>query len=219
MNKLKPKIIVFASGTKDAGGSGLQKLIENSKSGILNADIAGAVSNYENGGVKKIADRFGLQFLHFSGPYTAEEYQKIAKASQADFTILSGWLKLVSGLNPSKTINIHPGPLPELGGAGMYGIHVSKAAIEKYKKGELLNSAVSMHFVTEQYDKGPIFFKYPVAILDDDTPEDLFARVNKVEHGWQSFITSLVVTGQISWDGKGKVIVPDWYRKMPFSRV
>jgi len=211
-----PKIIIFSSGTKDGGGSGFEKLIENSKTGILNAKIIGVVSNHPNGGVRRIADLHNIQFLHFNGPYTAKEYQKIIKAAQTDYIILSGWLKLVVGLDATKTINIHPGPLPELGGSGMYGVHVSEAAIKAFKKGSLPYSAVSMHFVTEEYDKGPIFFKYPVAILKDDTPKDLFARVNKIEHGWQSFITNLVVSGEISWDGKNKVQMPEWYKKMTF---
>lgn len=213
MNTKKPKILVFASGTKTGGGSGFEELIENSKTGVLNAEIAGVVSNYPDGGVASIARREGVEFLHFSGPYVTEEYRKVIEASQADFVVLSGWLKLIEGNDPAKTINIHPGPLPELGGNGMYGIHVSEAAIKLFKEGKLKYSAVSMHFVTPKYDEGPVFFKYPVIIKEDDTPETLFARVNKVEHGWQSFITNLVVNGEIRWDGNGDVVNPEWMRK------
>ena len=87
------------------------------------------------------------------------------------------------------------------------------AAIEAFKSREAERSAVTMHFVTEKYDEGPIFFQYPVFIQDDDTPLTLAARVNKIEHAWQSFITNLVLEGDISWDGKNKksLIVPSWY--------
>lgn len=212
----KSKILVFASGTKTGGGSGFEKLIENSKTGMLSVEIAGVVSNNPEGGVRQIADRERIQFLHFPGPYVAGEYRKVIEASQADFVVLSGWLKLIEGHDPVKTINIHPGPLPELGGDGMYGIHVSEAAIKLFKEGKLKYSAVSMHFVTPRYDEGPIFFKYPIVIKKNDTPETLFVRVNKIEHGWQSFITNLVVNGEIRWDGEGKVEVPGWYERMGF---
>ena len=52
----------------------------------------------------------------------------------------------------------------------------------------------------------------PVGTLAEET---LGARVNKIEHGWQSWATNLVVTGQIRLLD-GKVIVPEWYKLMEF---
>ncbi len=204
-----PKIIVFASGTKEGGGSGFQELAENSFSEVLDADIVAVVSNHKEGGVQKKAQELNIPFEYMPAPWSAEQYQELAK--KADWVILSGWLKLTKGLNPQKTINIHPGPLPQFGGDGMYGHYVHEAVMEAYKKGKVKNSAVSMHFVTEKYDEGPVFFQYPVRIRENDTPESLAARVNKIEHGWQSYITNLVVHGKIKWDGK-KLIVPSWYQ-------
>lgn len=215
------KIIVFASGTKDGGGSGFENLVNATKSGILNAEILAVVSNHENGGVRERADRLGIKFIHFAARKlpesdefidkegnkidpsefsTAENYQRLTK--DADLVCLSGWLKLVTGLNPQKTINIHPGPLPRFGGAGMYGHHVHEAVMEAYKRGEVKNSAVSMHFVTEKYDEGPLFFSQSVPILPGDTAETLAKRVNEAEHKWQPIITQKVLSGEIFWDGK-----------------
>ncbi|PIR40142.1 MAG: hypothetical protein COV33_01460 [Candidatus Zambryskibacteria bacterium CG10_big_fil_rev_8_21_14_0_10_34_34] len=64
------------------------------------------------------------------------------------------------------------------------------------------HSAVSMHFVTEKYDEGPLFFSQSVPILPNDTAETLAKRVNEAEHKWQPVITEKVLTGEISWDGK-----------------
>lgn len=194
----KPKIIIFASGTKDGGGSGFENMANASKDGVLNADIT-VVSNHENGGVRERADRLGIPFIHMIAPFTAEKYQEITK--DFDLIALSGWLKLVTGLDPRKTINIHPGPLPRFGGAGMYGHFVHEAVIEAYKKGEVTHSAVSMHFVTEKYDEGPLFFSEPVEITPDDTPETLAKKVNEAEHKWQPIVTEQVLKGEISWDG------------------
>jgi len=207
------KIIVFASGTKEGGGSGFQELVENSHAGILNASIVAVVSNHANGGVKRRADNLGIPFVYFSGPWQDDQYVKIVQEYQPDLISLSGWLKTVKGLDPRKTINIHPGPLPRFGGAGMYGHHVHEAVIVAFRKGEIMSSAVTMHFVTEKYDEGPIFFQYPVLIREEDTLESLAERVNKIEHGWHSWVTNLVVHGQISWDGRNPetLIVPSWY--------
>ena len=203
-----PKLLVFSSGTKEAGGSGFENLVLASRNGILNADIVGVVSNHAEGGVKARADKLGVPFIHFTKPWDAESYQRIAAESGADFFALSGWLKLVNGLDAntpfnSKTVfNIHPGPLPQFGGDGMYGHFVLEAVMNAYKNGEASSSGVSMHFVTEKYDEGPIFFLGNVPINPGDTAETLAARVNEREHYFQPRITNLVVNGEIKWDGK-----------------
>lgn len=208
------KILVFASGTKDGGGSGFQELVENSRTGILNADIIAVVSNHENGGVKQKADKLKIPFIYFPAPWRIEQYQKLVDDTKPNLISLSGWLKLALGLDPDKTINIHPGPLPRFGGAGMYGHYVHEAVLAAFQKGEVKCSAVTMHFVTKKFDEGPIFFEYPVLIRKDDTAETLGARVNKIEHGWQSWVTNLVVQELITWDGKNpeSLKVPEWYR-------
>ena len=213
MKAQEKRIIVFASGASKGGGSGFQELVENSQTGVLHAHIVAVVSNYERGCVREKAEALGIPFVYFPGPWEVEEYKRIVEEHKPDLVSLSGWLKLVHGLPPRLTINIHPAPLPRFGGKGMYGHHVHGAAIEAFKSREAERSAVTMHFVTEKYDEGPIFFQYPVFIQDDDTPLTLAARVNKIEHAWQSFITNLVLEGDISWDGKNKksLIVPSWY--------
>lgn len=207
------RIILFASGTSTDGGSGFQELAENSLTGVLQARIAAVVSQHPDGGVRKRADALRIPFVLFPKNNTAKDYVRCISECHADFAVLSGWTLLAKGLNPQTTINIHPAPLPEFGGKGMYGHFVHEAVLAAYRKGKIAASAVSMHFVTEQYDDGPIFFRYPVLIRPDDTAETLQARVNKIEHGWQSFITNLVMRKHIFWDGKNpqSLTVPPWY--------
>jgi len=215
----KPKLLVFASGSAKGGGSGFEQLVKASEDGTLYADIVGVVSNHAEGGVSERAEKLGIPFIHFPKPWSAEEYQRIASESGADFFALSGWLKLVRGLDPktpfnSRTVfNIHPGPLPQFGGTGMYGHHVHDAVIEAFKRGDVTHSAVTMHFVTEEYDRGPVFFEGIVEIENDDTPETLGSRVNQQEHRWQPIVTNLVVNGDILWDGDDpdSLEIPDDY--------
>jgi len=203
----KQKVLVFASGSAEGGGSGFEKLVLESLGGSLYADIVAVVSNHNGGGVRVRAEKLNIPFLHFDKPWTSEKYQRIALESGASFFALSGWLKLVRGLDPttqfnSRTVfNIHPGPLPQFGGPGLYGHHVHEAVIASYKRGEIGYSAVSMHFVTEQYDRGPTFFRCFVKINDNDTPESLGERINRLEHLYQPRITNMVVNGLIKWNG------------------
>lgn len=217
-----PQLIIFAGGTKDGGGSGFEKLVDAMRGGVLQANIVAVVSNHEHGGVQKCAGKLGIPFKFFSKPYTPIGYFAILKKYNAQWTALSGWPKLVpmknekerlDGLDPVRTINIHPGPLPLFGGDGMYGKYVHKAVMEAYHRGEIAESAVTMHFVTAKYDEGPIFFQIPVPILPNDTPETLGKRVNDVEHEWQAKITNLVVNGMIRWDGRDPktLVVPKDY--------
>jgi len=198
----KPKLLVFASGSAEGGGSGFENLVNQANNGALDADIIAVVSNYEHGGVRQHADKLGVPFIHFPSPWSANKYRRIAENSKAEFFALSGWLKLVVELNPSVTFNIHPGPLPEFGGAGMYGHHVHEAVMEKFGRREITYSAVCMHFVTSEYDRGPLFFRHNVKIEKDDTPDSIGGRVNKCEHRWQPEITNLVVHREITWDGQ-----------------
>jgi len=213
----KIRILVFASGDAKGGGSGFQELVEFSRTNppVLDAQIVVVVSNHQNGGVRKKADALQIPFEYWPGPYDAKGYQSFVQKYKVDFVMCSGWLKFVRGLDPSKTVNIHPGPLPRFGGPGMYGHHVHEAIIAAYHRGEITQSAVTMHFVDEAaYDHGPIIFQIPVLIRPDDDAETLAKRVNEKERAWQSHILNLVVHGLI-YLSQGQV----FYKNMPGRRL
>jgi folate-dependent phosphoribosylglycinamide formyltransferase PurN len=206
-NSGRIKVLVFASGDAKGGGSGFQELVEFSRTNpsVLDAQIIGVISNHQSGGVRKRADTLQIPFEYWPGPFDAKGYRSFVTKYQADFVMCSGWLKFVQGLDPAKTVNIHPGPLPRFGGPGMYGHHVHEAIITAYRRGEIIQSAVSMHFVDETaYDHGPIIFQMPVLIRPDDDAEILAKRVNEKERAWQSHILNLVVHRHIYLEN-GKV--------------
>lgn len=193
-------VLVFASGDDKGGGSGFQELVEFSRTHppVLDAQIIGAISNHPHGGVRKRAEALQIPFECWPGPYDGKGYRAFVEKYEADFVMCSGWLKFVRGLDPAKTINIHPGPLPRFGGAGMYGHYVHEAVMAAYHRGEITQSAVTMHFVDETaYDHGPIIFQMPILIRPDDDAESLAKRVNEKERAWQSHILNLVVHGHI----------------------
>ncbi len=222
---MKPRIIVFASGTATGGGSGFENLVEAtrlrqgsgeaSKNGVLDAEIVAVVSNQEGGGVAQRARKLGVPFVYFPAPWDAEHYQKIVADSGAEWIALSGWLKKVSGLDPKKTFNIHPALLSQLGGRfggpGMYGHRVHEAVADAFERGEIKESGLSMHFVTDMYDRGPVFFEHHVPLTLGMSADEIGAAVNAAEHEWQPKITNMVVHGDIRWDGKDErsLIAPE----------
>jgi phosphoribosylglycinamide formyltransferase-1 len=199
MKKTNSNILVFASGTKNGGGSGFEKMVRASRTRppVLDAWICAVITNHFEGGVWNKAKALGVRSEYWVGPYLTKGYQNFVKYFNADYVMLSGWLKQVTGLDPARTINIHPGPLPRFGGPNLYGHHVHEAVMAAYHRGEITHSAVTMHFVDEIYDHGPIFFALPIPIEPRDSPETLAAKVNQAEHEWQPRVLNYVVQGQV----------------------
>jgi phosphoribosylglycinamide formyltransferase-1 len=228
---MRPALVVFASGTKDGGGSGFENLVNHSHDGDLDADIVAVVSNHENGGVRARAERLGIPFVYFNPrlehphilTYVSMSYRKIVEQSGAEWVALSGWLKRVEGLDPARTFNIHPALLSfgngRFGGPGLYGHHVHEAVKVALDAGEITESGFTMHFTTEEYDRGPIFFECRIPLASTMSADDIASAVNVQEHLWQSRITNMVVHGDIRWDGKRPetLQVPQGYVHLPKS--
>jgi phosphoribosylglycinamide formyltransferase 1 len=204
MDKTNPTILVFASGTKTGGGSGFETMVRAARTRppILGAWVCAVITNHFEGGVWHKAQALGIHSEYWVGPYLAEGYQNFVRYFNPDYVMLSGWLKLVAGLDPARTINIHPGPLPQFGGPKIYGHYVHEAVMAAYQRGEITHTSVTMHFVDAEYDQGPILFALPIPIGPRDTPETLAAKVNHAEHEWQPRVLNYVVHGQVRLVGK-----------------
>jgi phosphoribosylglycinamide formyltransferase-1 len=218
---MRPRITVFASGTKDGGGSGFENLVRASYDGRLDADIVAVVSNHKHGGVRERAERLGIPCVYcntadnsycyiinnitIQKASIAELYRAIVEHTGAQWVALSGWLKKVEGLDPAKTFNIHPALLSQLdgrfGGHGMWGHHIHEAVKVAYDAGEISETGFTMHFVTDEFDRGPIFFEHHIPMTKNMSVDDIAAAVNKAEHEWQPIVTNDVVHGRICWDG------------------
>lgn len=221
MEKSQPNILVFASGTKTGGGSGFETMVRAARTQppILDALICAVVTNHADGGVWRKAQALGIPAEYWAGPYLAQGYQNFVRHFQADYVMLSGWLKLVSGLDPARTINIHPAPLPRFGGPNIYGHYAHEAVMAAYRRGEITHSAVTMHFVDAVYDRGPIIFALPVPIEPDDTPETLAAKVNRAEHAWQPRVLNYIVHGRVRLVGKEVVYETEELKRLLMPEV
>ena len=96
-----------------------------------------------------------------------------------DIICLCGFLKKLSipARWTGRILNIHPGPLPHSGGAGMYGHFVHEAVLAA---GASVSGA-TVHLADDEYDHGEILAFEPVPIQEGDTPEVLQKRVYEAE--------------------------------------
>jgi len=104
------------------------------------------------------------------------------RTHRVDLVALAGYLKLIPqsviARYRGRIVNVHPGPLPEFGGAGMYGARVHEAVVASGRD----STAVTVHFVDERYDHGETIARWTVPVRPDDTAETLGTRVLSVEH-------------------------------------
>ncbi len=83
----------------------------------------------------------------------------------------------------------------------MHGDAVHQKAIELKQSGAIHASGLTMHFVTKEFDQGPIIFEYALPIIGDSW-EALKKVINPLEHYFQPWVLNHVVHGRVSWDGK-----------------
>ena len=98
---------------------------------------------------------------------------------EVDLVALLGFLSLfeLRGKFEGRTLNVHPALIPAFCGQGFYGARVHQAVLEAGVK----VSGATVHFVDEEYDRGPIILQEAVPVLEGDTPESLAARVVAAE--------------------------------------
>jgi phosphoribosylglycinamide formyltransferase 1 len=169
------RVAVLASG----GGTNLQALLD-ACGPAAPARVTRVVSNRADAGALERARAAGIPAVVLRDPTDAAEL--IAALGDADLVVLAGYLKLIPAAAvarfPRRMINIHPALLPAFGGPGMYGHRVHAAVLASGATA----SGATVHYVDEQYDRGPIIAQRTVPVLPGDTAETLAARVLAVEH-------------------------------------
>ena len=174
------KIAVFVSG----GGTNLQAIIDNTKTGILkDIEIVKVVSSAPDAyALTRAADNGIPAVVLRARDYASrvEWDQKVVEevtSSGAELIVLAGYLSLLGPeivkAYSNRIINIHPALIPSFCGEGMYGIRPHRAALARGVK----VSGATVHFVNENYDEGPILLQKSVDVLPGDTPETLQKRI------------------------------------------
>ncbi len=184
----RARLAVFISGS----GTNLQSIIDNCGNGFIPGQVVLVISSKKDAYGLERAKKAGIDTVvfrrkEFPDGKTADEYLlRLLATYEVDLIALAGYLKMIPPpvvrQYRDRIVNIHPALLPKYGGKGMYGARVHQAVIEA---GDT-ESGVTIHVVDEIYDHGRILAQETVPVKPDDAPEDLAARVLKVEHSLYS---------------------------------
>lgn len=161
------------------GGTNLQAIIDETKSGGINGKVKLVISNKE--------DAYGLERARLSkikAVYETDEDKIIGllKENNIDLIVLAGYLKIITPKFVdefrNKIINIHPSLIPSFCGKGYYGEKVHQGVIDYGSK----VTGATVHFVDEGADTGAIIMQETVNVEQDDDVKSLSKRVLEVEH-------------------------------------
>ncbi|MEH7415575.1 phosphoribosylglycinamide formyltransferase [Neobacillus drentensis] len=174
------KIAVFASGT----GSNFAAILESIQSKkIMNVEVVLLVSDRPKAlAVQKARDEripvftFNAEDYPNKQVYEEEILNELTKR-EVDFIVLAGYMRLLGPVllqaYDGKIINVHPSLLPAfpgkdaIGQALDYGVKVT---------------GVTVHYVDEGMDTGPIIDQRAVTIDPDETRGTLIKKIQEQEH-------------------------------------
>ena len=112
----------------------------------------------------------------------SDDIVRLLQSHRITHVVLAGFLLLIPknlvATYPTKIINIHPALLPKFGGKGMYGLKVHEAVKAAGEK----ETGITIHEVNEKYDEGKILFQASCEVLPSDTPQQIAAKVQVLEH-------------------------------------
>ncbi len=206
MNRVvKKRIAVFASGF----GSNLQAMIDYQKNNGLNGEIVLVFSNNKDALALKRAERHGIKtaVLSPSGYEDRKTYNleilKILDEERIDVVVLAGYMLLVGeeiiDRYRYRIINIHPALLPSF-----KGTHGIKDAFDYGVK----ITGVTVHFVDEGLDSGPIIIQEHVIVDQGYSLEKLEEEIHKVEHRIFPLAVKYICEDRLKVIGR-KVIILD----------
>ena len=192
---MRSRIVVLISG----GGTNLQAIIDASKQDNYGGDIVAVVSNK--------ADVYGLtraqdaeiptSVLSHKDFDSREEYDSALITEinnyQPDLIVLAGFMRILTAKFVQKfqgrLINIHPSLLPKY-----QGLHTHQRAIDA---GDT-EHGVSVHFVTEELDGGPVILQAKVPVFPEDTADELAQRVHQQEQRIYPMVVNWCCTKRVT---------------------
>lgn len=119
------------------------------------------------------------------------------ESAGAQGVVLAGFMRVLApelvGRLQNRILNIHPSLLPAFPG--------SNAVAQALEHGVKV-TGVTVHFVDEQVDHGPIIAQRAVPILPDDDLESLHARIQIEEHDLYPKVVRAFARGEITVEGR-----------------
>lgn len=172
-------IVVLISGS----GSNLQAIIDAIDNQQLNAEIRAVISNRP--GVKGLerAKSAGITAIALDhNDYDDRdsfdhELKSLIDSFQPELVILAGFMRILTKdfveHYEGRMLNIHPSLLPDFTGLNTHQ-RVLDAGWDRH--------GVSVHFVTNELDSGPLVIQAEIPVLSEDTAKSLAKRIQQQEH-------------------------------------
>jgi len=199
----KSRVAVLASG----GGSNLQAILDHfdALGAQASGEVALVASDRAGAGALRRAQGRGAATAHLARPADGAALLALLDEHAIDLVVLAGYLKLVPPAVVrrfrGRMLNVHPSLLPAFGGPGMYGLRVHQAVLDAGAR----VSGATVHFVSEEFDRGAIVAQWPVPVFEEDGPETLAARVLRVEHLLLPRVVELVAAELLVLDDDERV--------------
>lgn len=174
-------LAIFASG-EGTNAENIIRYFENSGT----AKVTLLVYNRKEAGVRLRAERLGVKTEYIPKSMFGDSEKVLATLREAntDIIVLAGFLLFVPEYlletYHNRIINIHPSLLPLHGGKGMHGIHVHEDVLACGDK----ETGITVHVADAQLDHGCVLFQAKCPVERGDTPEDVAARVHKLEYAY-----------------------------------
>ncbi len=113
----------------------------------------------------------------------------------ADLVVLAGYMQLLSrsflAAFPARVINVHPALLPAFPGL---------KAIEQALEYGVKVFGVTVHFVDEGVDSGPVILQRAVELPDARDPAEVIEALRPIEHELLPQAVRLIARGAVSFD-------------------
>ncbi|ABR30257.1 phosphoribosylglycinamide formyltransferase [Thermosipho melanesiensis] len=163
-----PNIVILASGN----GSNFETIVKATKNGILNANILMLITNKKCFAEER-AKCLNIPITRLGKNWSKDLYDLLKKLNP-DLVVLAGFMKILPPniVNSFKIINIHPSLLPAFPG---------KDAIKQAYDYGVKVTGITIHYVDEGVDTGPIIFQKALEI-DGLTLDEIETNIHKLEH-------------------------------------
>lgn len=190
------RIVVLASGS----GSNLQTLLDHEAESW---SVVGVVSDQPSARALDRAAEAGVasevvQYSSFADrvAFTAAVCDSIDRFAP-HFIVLAGFMRVLGpgaiARFPNRIINIHPSLLPSFPGA-----HGVRDALEY----GVAVTGVTVHFVDQHLDHGPIIAQEAVTVLPGDDEASLHARLQIIEHRLLPLVVTQLAKGTLEVSGR-----------------
>ncbi len=177
---MKTKIAIFISGR----GSNMEAILKNARDGILKevCEPALVFSNKSTARGLATAKQFGVPTAVVENKgKKREEFDRqvleILQPYQVEYIVLAGYMRILSPVfiraYKNRIINIHPADTDHFQGLGAY---------EWAWENRLSATKITVHFVDEGVDTGPVIGKYAVDLRGCLSLEEVEKRGLAVEH-------------------------------------